>query len=329
VPPIKSIAVKLGGHLVMALLTVAFAAAAGEAVLRLKNSSQENYVIEMWRYAKELKVVSQDPALGHVHTPNSSAQLQNIEVKINSLGMRGPEPDLKDPGRTNVLLLGSSITLGWGVSEDETMRSRLESKLGADYQVLNGGIGNYNAERTIKHFSAVWADKVKPKAVVLHYFVNDAEALPPSVDRALIRNSQLAVTLYHLGKSYIDGQHGIEDLEEHYRTVYQPASKNFLEMQQSLDALSALAEKHSFKVILAMIPDVHQLTPYKFGFVHEIMEKEAQKRGWAYVDFLDRLSAFKGPELWTIPGDPHPNGFVHNVMAEMLVTPIRSALSKE
>ena len=45
----------------------------GEAVLRIKNMSMQNYDIEMWRYAKELKTPSADPALGHEHIKNSSA----------------------------------------------------------------------------------------------------------------------------------------------------------------------------------------------------------------------------------------------------------------
>ena len=47
-----------------------------EVALRVKNSSMRNYDIEMWRYAKELKVRSQNPALGHVHLKNKSALLQ-------------------------------------------------------------------------------------------------------------------------------------------------------------------------------------------------------------------------------------------------------------
>ena len=77
------------------------------------------------------------------------------------------------------------------------------------------------------------------------------------------------------------------------------------------------------KVILAMIPDIHQLEDYPFGFVHQRMRMIADELGWTFVDFMDSLLSFKGPELWTIPGDPHPNAFVHGVMARQLVPIIK------
>ena len=70
-------------------LSTALALAAAEAVLRIKNSSMTNYDIEMWRYAKELKVPSQDPKLGHEHIKNTSALLQSVEIRINEWGLRG------------------------------------------------------------------------------------------------------------------------------------------------------------------------------------------------------------------------------------------------
>src|SRR5687768_14016079 len=92
-----------------------------EGVLRLSNSSMKNYDIEMWRYARELKVPSPDPALGHEHVPNTESTLQSVKIRINDLGLRGDAVRPKVPGRRDILFLGSSITLGWGVAEEETV----------------------------------------------------------------------------------------------------------------------------------------------------------------------------------------------------------------
>ena len=72
------------------------------------------------------------------------------------------------------------------------------------------------------------------------------------------------------------------------------------------------------KVLLAMIPDIHQLEDYPFDFIHQRMRALADELGWTFVDFLKSLGSYKGPELWTIPGEPHPNAFVHKAMAEQL-----------
>jgi lysophospholipase L1-like esterase len=292
-------------------------AVSGELILRLKHANQKNYTIEMWRYAKELKqVVPDEPALGHVHIPGSSATLQNIDMQINSLGMRGPEPS--QAASKTVLLLGSSITLGWGVSEAKTLRSRLDEKLGGDVQVLNGGVGNYNVTRSLHLYEKKWRAKTKPDLIVVHFFVNDAEYLPPSQQNIIIRNSQLAVTLYYIFQNYFGDSGGLESLVKHYKQVYSPDARGYQEMKVSLKKLDDIAKQDGARVVLTMIPDIHQLESYPFTFIHQNMRALADENGWAYLDFLPSLKGYKGPELWTIQGDPHPNGIVHNIMAEEL-----------
>ena len=232
--------------------------------------------------------------------------------------MRGPEIQSYKSNKKTVLLLGSSITLGWGVKEDKTIRAVLEKKLGENYQVLNGGIGNYNLARSVKKYERSWRDIVKPNFIVLHYFINDAEYLPPSVDNPFFRNSQLAVILYHIFQGLIQGSSDISALVKHYKNVYELKSRGYKEMLFAMDQLKKIADKDETKVILAMIPDIHQLKNYPFKFVHEKMKSLATDHGWLYIDFLENLGRHKGPSLWTIPGDPHPNGTAHRLMAEQL-----------
>ncbi len=304
--------------IVLVAITLVLTGAAGEVMLRLKNGDQKNYVIEMWRYASELKVIADDSNLGHVHQPGKSAALQGVDIAINSLGMRGPEVTTPVAGQKTVLLLGSSITLGWGVQEDKTLRAVLEKNLSKKYRVLNGGIGNYNVVRSVKNYETRWRQTVKPDVIVLHYFINDAEYLPPSIDNPIFRHSQLAVILYHIIQGLMQGAPDISALVKHYKNVYEPENRGYREMLVALDRLKELADQDGTKIILAMIPDIHQLENYPFGFVHKKMQKLTADRNWSYVDFLKSLDSYKGPELWTIPGDPHPNGTVHRLMAEQL-----------
>ena len=309
---------KLFRSILLIVMTLAFTGILGEALLRLKNSDQKNYVIEMWRYANDLKIISDDPDLGHIHKSGKTANLQGVEISINKFGMRGPEIQLPNPNKKTVLLLGSSITLGWGVKEDKTIRAVLEKELGAKFQVLNGGIGNYNVVRSVKNYEQRWRHIVKPDFIVLHFFINDAEYLPPSVENILFRHSQLAVILYHIFYGLIQGGSDISALVTHYKKIYEPNSLGYREMLLALDRLKQLADEDNVRVILAMIPDIHQLQNYPFKFVHKKMQNLSIKRGWLYVDFLENLGMYEGPELWTIPGDPHPNGIAHRLMARQL-----------
>src|SRR5215468_7852110 len=100
----------LASSIVVALLL-------SEAILRIKNSSMTNYDIEMWRYARELKEKSTDPALDFVHLKNKSAVLQNVEIRLNDWGLRGNSVAASNPDKRRILFLGASTTLGWGVRE--------------------------------------------------------------------------------------------------------------------------------------------------------------------------------------------------------------------
>src|SRR3954469_7158452 len=74
-----------------------------------------HFGLEMWKYAKTLKVRAENAEMAHRHRPNSEAFLMGVEVKINSLGLRNREiSPKKPPGTYRIVVLGDSTTLGWG-----------------------------------------------------------------------------------------------------------------------------------------------------------------------------------------------------------------------
>lgn len=301
------------------VVSVAISFAAVEGILRLKNSSMTNYDIEMWRYAKELKVKSPDPALDFDHVRSKSALLQSVDIRLNEWGLRGGSVNPVPSGGRRILFMGGSITLGWGVPEQETIQAHLEKKLreaGERVEVLNGGVGNYNAERYVSRFFKEQAE-LKPTDIVVHYFLRDAEDLPPGGGNYLLRNSQAAVTLWIAYHRLFDRK-GEQTLVDHYRKVYEPDAPGFLVMKAKLKELADYAKANNIRLFLAMTPDVHNLVDYKFRFVHDTMGEIAQSLGYTYIDLLPPLLGRKPEELFAMPGDPHPNALGHKLMAEAL-----------
>lgn len=314
---IKDIAVSI---LVFAA-SVVIALGIGEIVVRMKNSSMQNYDIEMWRYARELKTRSDIPALGHEHLPARSAVLQSVQICTDSYGLRvapgAQTPALSDKRR--ILFLGSSVTLGWGVPEKETLTSRLHAmfaKDGQDVEVLNAGIGNYNAVRYTERFKQRLTD-LKPTDIVVHYFVRDAETLDSGGGNFLLRHSQLAVTAWIAASRYL-WQSSEKTLEQHYREVYAPTAPGFVAMTSALHGLANYARAHNVRIYLVMTPDVHDLVAYKLGFVHDIIRKVAEQDGYAYVDLFPSLMNHTPQQIWSMPGDPHPNSLGHKLMADAI-----------
>jgi lysophospholipase L1-like esterase len=303
---------------ILIAISIVVALAVGEFAVRLKNSSMRNYDIEMWRYSKELKVHSDDKALDFVHAKGREAVLQSVLVRLNEVGLRGGPLNPSFKGR-RILLLGGSITLGWGVPEKETVSGRLQQMFdasGSPVEVLNGGVGNYNAERYVSRFFQE-LETVKPTDIVVHYFLRDAEELPPGGGNFLLRHSELAVTAWIAYHRLFD-KTGEQSLVDHYNAVYQTQAPGFQVMREHLKRLSAYGKANHIRIVMAMVPDVHNLVDYKFRPIHEQMKGVAQELGWEFVDLLPALEGRPPAELWAMPGDPHPNSLGHKLMADAM-----------
>ena len=301
-----------------------------EAVLRVKHSAMQNYDIEMWRYAKELKVKSDDPALDFDHEHSKAAILQSVEIRLNEWGLRGAPVAPLAAGERRILFLGGSITLGWGVPEGDTVEARLEAGLrarGVRAQVLNGGVGNYNAERYVSRFLKELTG-LEPTDIVVQYFLRDAEYLPPSSGNFILRHSNLAVTLWMAVHRLLDRE-GEQSLVDHYRAVYRDDAPGFALMRRELGQLADYARQHRIRLFLAMTPDVHNLVDYKLGFVHEIMRRIARDDGYTYIDLLPALQGRPPQDIWAMPGDPHPNALGHHLMADAILPVLAGTASSD
>jgi lysophospholipase L1-like esterase len=305
-----------------------------EAILRVKNSSMTNYDIEMWRYARELKVKSADPSLDFEHLKSKSAVLQNVEIRLNDWGLRGDPVSAASPDKRRILFLGASTTLGWGVREEDTVEKRLEKMLaaaGQPVEVLNAGVGNYNAERYVSRFLKQLTG-LNPTDIVVQYFMRDAEDLPPGGGNFLLRHSQLAVTLW-VAYHRLFERTGEANLVDRYRRVYEPDQPGFIVMQRELKKLADYARERGIRLYFMMTPDVHDLIDYKFEFVHDIMRKIAEKDGFVYVDLLPVMTGLRPEQTWAMPGDPHPGTYGHELMADaifpMLAKPAHARLPVE
>lgn len=306
------------------ILSTIFAFTLGEFAIRLKNRSMQNYDIEMWRYAKELKKRSDIPDLGHEHIPSKTAILQSVEIRTNEWGLRGgPVSPTKS---RRILFLGSSVTLGWGVREEDTVEKRLEAMFradGQDVEVLNAGIGNYNAKRYVERFF-LRLENLKPTDIVVHYFLRDAEVLDAGGGNMLLENSELAVMSWIAIETSFGKASG-QTLEAHYRDVYRDDARGYREMLAALKKLGEYARAHHIRIYLAMTPDVHDLVDYKFEFAHITMQKVAADYGYTFIDLLPPMRNRNSQSLWAMPGDPHPNRIGHELMAHAIYPALQLA----
>ncbi len=182
--------------------------------------------------------------------------------------------------------------------------------------MLNAGVGNYNTQRYTENFLRNLKD-LEPTDIVVHYFLRDAEMLEPGGGNILLRNSELAVTIWAAVQNTF-AAHGENILEEHYKSVYDSSQPGFQTMKAELKKLADYAREKHIRIYFAMVPDVHNLTNYPFGAIHGQMRQLSTELGYTYVDLLPGFANLKPEEIWAMPGDPHPNALGQKIMADQL-----------
>lgn len=164
---------------------------------------------------------SANPRLRFELKPYSVAHAE-VDYRINSRGMRGPEPsERKPPGLRRIALLGDSIAFGYWVDERDALPRQLQDLLeqsgAGPVEVLNFGVPGYNLEQETELLRTA-ALRFAPDLAVVVFCLNDLRALSHEyglvVDRserrsslggrladALLESSQLAAWVeYRLGQ---------------------------------------------------------------------------------------------------------------------------------
>jgi hypothetical protein len=252
--------------------------------------------------------------------PSKRVQFMGAEVSTNRWGMRDRDYEkAKPPGVFRVALLGSSISMGWGVNDDETYENLVEQRLNQDFagksheriEVLNFAVAGYSA------FQKLWA-------------FDRALEFEPDVILWEVHATGFTWMVNHLSRVI---RAGIE--------VPYPEVREMLE-DKGINARSSG---------LAMRSQLRQLAPELQGWIWSHMKRECDKRGITLqvvilpradqmrvdeehlaemADFarrsglpvFDLAKAFRGAQdrrtVAVAPGDAHPNVEGHRMLAEAL-----------
>ena len=145
------------------------------------------YTREDWSILQaDLDVVAYDPELTYLLRPGPS-RFRNREfdttLRGNSAGLRDDEASLDRP---DLIVLGDSFALGWGVERAETFAQILERRTGL--RVLNASMSSYATAREVILLERL--DTSAARAVVVQYFFNDFGENRAFVDAGL----SLAIT---------------------------------------------------------------------------------------------------------------------------------------
>ena len=291
-----------------------------------------HYGIEMWKYAKKMKRISPIPGMGHEHIPNRSAKLMGVQVDINPQGLRDHTyPLAKEDGTYRILVLGDSMTFGWGGNFENTYPKTLERTLNEKrpkiktrskpikkYEVINTGVGNYNTVQEFTYFRERGI-KYDPDMVLLGFYLNDAEETPVRVGGFIRENSYAFILLGQSWDVVMRGLNRRKPYEQYYLDLYSDTAKGWIACKEALQDLVALCKKNNIDLRIMIIPELHSPNEnYRFGKVHSLVSEVGKRSGTPVFDLLPAFQGVDPPSLWVTRGDPHPSDKAHDIIAQAI-----------
>ena len=283
-----------------------------EIAVRIITSNGLNLDIEMLKYAKSFKVISENKDVGLEHKTNIKKKLMNVDIELNSQGFRN-NIDI-DHSKKKILMLGDSITLGWGAQN--TFSYNLEKLLNNNIQVLNAGIGNTNTYMQIYNFFQNYS-KYDFDMIVLNFFVNDFEKIIIKKTNFFIEN------FYSIGyfKSKVLKILIKYSLADNYENYYLKTFQDENFVQESLSLIKKINEyckKEKIIFIINYLPELRGMKNYKFNKQIEIMESYSKQNGIKFINSLDILQNYEDNTLWVTKEDSHYNDKAHLLISKFL-----------
>src|SRR5581483_11560357 len=292
-----------------------------------------HFGLEMWKYAKDLKTPVSDPGMAFYHRPNSDAFLMGADMKINSMGMRNQEISTnKPPGTFRIIALGDSTTVGWGVHFEKTYPKLLEKSLNANppsprwknYEVINTGIGNYNAAQEVASLKDRWL-ALNPDIVTIGWFINDAEPTPKPREPWLMVHSYGYVWLTTQFGAMLRNVGANKNYKDYYNGLYNENQPGFPKMKAAYAELAQICREKNIPVKILLIPELHTLSGnYEFTNINDIMRNIGKTNGMEVLDLIDAFPATGDPhQYWASPDDDHPNDAANELMAKKIDETLR------
>ncbi|MCB9760567.1 MAG: hypothetical protein H6739_12065 [Alphaproteobacteria bacterium] len=168
------------GRAALLLVSTAVALAAVEGFARLTGPDGATFRVAGVQAEGMDQLIEPDDALLWRLVPLSEATVRSAEyrvhVRINGLGLRGPELGPPAPGEQRLLLLGDSFTLAAQVEEDESYAARLgaalSERLGRPIVTLNAGVDGYGTRQAVQRGQQV-LERTPAQGAVLFFFLGN------------------------------------------------------------------------------------------------------------------------------------------------------------
>lgn len=250
------------------------------------------------------------------------------QYSINTAGFRDDEFSLEHP---KIVVLGDSYSMGWGVDQNESFPQIIERKLGL--KTLNTGVSSYGTAREVHSLKKVNMDSLQ--YVILQYCPNDFN----ENKQFFITNDSLVISSedsWNKNSSHHSSTTDYYLFKHTYHILSSFRKSTPLQVKRaSSKANISISEEHAFLNVLKKtryIPDHVQIVlfsleseschNYFITKVQKLLEKEHGSSLHDRISFIDLTGEITKKERFFM--DPHINKIGHQVVAEKIISHIKS-----
>ena len=258
-----------------------------------------------------------------------------FEINILSDGSR-KVPSLKKniKEKNKIILLGGSVTLGWGVNDEQTFASQLQNKINS-YEIKNFSAGGYGTYQSLLRLEDILETNDKIKIVVMSY-------LPHHSVRNIGSEFWLRTLTKYSKRGYVSLPYAsINDKNELIRK--EPITYFKMPLMDQL----SIANKISKKIMQQKLKNNEKKADVVTNIIFENMQDLLENKNIRLIvlnlaEDKDALKPFiknfktkgidfvncniKQTEELTIKGDGHPNSIMHTLYSECIYKNLKNFL---
>lgn len=270
------------------------------------------------------KLSSYDPQLFYTLNPNTTSKFRsfefNEEFRINKKGLRDTDEKLINP---QVIFLGDSYTMGWGVKYTKTFAYKFGELSGL--KTLNAGISSYGTAREYLLLNRLDIDSLK--FIVLQFCINDV-----GENDSFVKNGNLKISnrkqyektvrnneskkLYYPFKYVVSG---LEKLVKKLRGLKNRQSHNKNTINDFFKIVKKIQDKTNVPVIILCLGDMASIKKSEVAFKDYI--NNYNLRNIYLLNLHENIS----PKHYFF-FDSHINAEGHNEVADQVFKKYKSSL---
>jgi hypothetical protein len=267
--------------------------------------------------------------------PLAAGLYQGVPVWINSYGFRDREFKKNSDKVLRIIMIGDSIVFGHGLSLEDTIGKRLESKLnrrlagsGRSFEIFNLGIpGTTSFEHYLLTQRAL---DFEPDLVIWVYYLNDPKfyswnresgkcgvEIPFTyIITEYLKNRSRLVSLVLDRTNTLISTYQFGNPNEFF-LIHEDSYPGFQCVKKSLNEAGRLLYNKGVRSIFAVYPVTYAAgKEYVFKSLHEKVIQVAGKTGFNAVDLSPAFKSVSPLQVQLNELDRHPNGLANDMTAK-------------